>query len=441
MSRTLVLAAAVAAVSFSSLARAEDSPEDIKAEINSLQRRLAALEAREQQATIAAAVQGDALQRSQLLQTQGFTAGYDKGFKIQSADGKFLLQPGLQFQFRNITNFTESDTDDDSLQNGFEVRRLRVRLDGNLFSKNLKYSFVFDNARNSGSTSLLDAWASYTFEGTPYTIKFGQFRNSWVHEGDVADIRQLAVERSLVDYALGGSVTDRVQGVEFSYGKSDEPIRAAIALHDGDNSKNTDWRDSDGAGTDAAAARNDANFGASGRFEYKVFGNWSDYRDFTAKGAKEDLLVLAAGVDYSQNGDSDVLRLTVDGQYENTLGFSGYGAVLYNYVDTGADDASNWGALAQVGYLVTPNWEPFARYSVVVLDNEVNGEDTFHEIAAGVNYYFGPDGSWGHNVKFTLDLNYLPNGVPLSNSSATGLGYLAGTEDQFALRAQFQIAF
>lgn len=439
MHRSLVLAAAVAAVSFSSFARAEDSPEDIKSEINALQRRLAALESKDQQTATSSAVQQDATQRSQLLQTQGFTAGYDKGFKIQSADGKFLLQPGIIFQFRNITNYNESN--DDSIENGFEFRRVRLRLDGNVFSKNLKYSFVWDSARNSGTNSILDAWGSYTFDGTPYTIKFGQFRNSWIHEGDVSDARQLTVERSLADYALGGTVTDRVQGVEFIYGKSDLPIRAAVSFNDGDNSKNTDFRDSDGTGSDAATARPDSNFGGSGRFEWKAFGDWKDYSDFTAKGAKEDLFVLGVGADYSQNGDADVLRLTVDGQYENTGGLNAYAALLYNFVDSGDDDASNWGGLAQVGYLVNPNWEPFARYSLVVTDDEVGGEDNFHEIGAGVNYYFGDNGSWGHGVKFTLDLNYLPNGVPVSNSSATGLGYLAGTDDQFALRAQFQFQF
>jgi len=47
----------------------------------------------------------DADRRSQLLQAEGFTAGYNNGkFIIQSADGNFLLHPWLQFQFRSTTN-------------------------------------------------------------------------------------------------------------------------------------------------------------------------------------------------------------------------------------------------------------------------------------------------------------------------------------------------
>ena len=53
-----------------------------------------------------------------------------------------------------------------------------------------------------------------------------------------------------------------------------------------------------------------------------------------------------------------------------------------------------------------------------------------------MNYYPGRDGSAGHRAKLTLDLVYLPKG---SLSDQTGLGVLAGTEDQFLLRGQFQL--
>jgi hypothetical protein len=54
-----------------------------------------------------------------------------------------------------------------------------------------------------------------------------------------------------------------------------------------------------------------------------------------------------------------------------------------------------------------------------------------HEIAIGANYYF-----YKHNVKFTIDGTWLPNGSP---SSQTGLGVVAGDDNQFILRAQMQL--
>lgn len=434
MRRNWIMAAAVSAT-LSSFAMAGDSAADtaaLKAQIDLLQKQVAKIEAQqaasEQVQATQAAVATDAARQSQLLDTQSFTAGYNNGFKIQSADGNFVLQPGLIFQFRNITNYNHAS--DDDIQNGFEFRRLRPRIDGSIFTKDLTYSIVLDTGRNVGTVSLLDAWAKYAFN-KEWTVKFGQFRNSWVHEGDVSDTKQLAVERSLLDYTLGGSLTDRVQGVEVGYASQDIPLRAAASFNDGENSKNTDFRDSDGPD---ATTRLDSNFGLSGRVEYKFFGDWKSYSDFSGKFTKEDTLVAGAGINFSQNGDANITRTTADVQYSRADGWSFFGQGIYTY--NGVDDSSNYGLSGQVGYLINPKIEVFGRYSYVNFDTPVGGEDNFHEITAGMNYFFGADGAWGHNCKFTLDLNYLPTGSP---GNQTGAGYLAGDDTQVVLRAQFQL--
>ena len=440
MRKTACILATAVSAAFVSFGRAEapaattDSTDisALKAQIDALQQQVQKVQ--DQQAKQAeinattAAVAADAAKQSLMLQTMPFTAGYNNGFKIQSADGNFVMQPGLIFQFRNITNYNHSD--DDDLQNGFEFRRLRPRIDGTAFSKDLRYSIVLDTNRNVGSVNLLDAWVAYSFT-KEWGIKLGQFRNSYVHEGDVADTRQLAVERSLIDATLAGGVTDRVQGIEGSYSSSDVPAQFIAAFHDGDNSKNTDFRDSDGPD---ATSRVDENFGVSGRVQYKFFGQWDSYKDMTAKGTKENMLVAGAGFDYSQNGDANVTRGVVDVQYERTDGWSAFGQFVYVY--SGVDDSSNFGVGGQVGYLINPKVEVFGRYSYINFENEINDQDNFHEITAGANYYFGPDGAWDYNVKFTVDLNYLPNGSP---GNQTGVGYLAGDESQVVLRAQFQL--
>ena len=68
--------------------------------------------------------------------------------------------------------------------------------------------------------------------------------------------------------------------------------------------------------------------------------------------------------------------------------------------------------------------------------SKANGEDTFHEIGVGLSWFLGEDGSAGNHAKFSIDLNYLPNGTP----AATGLDYLASPgENQIVLRTQFQL--
>jgi hypothetical protein len=426
----------------SPIARAADpSIDELREQIRQLQQRVAQLEQAQNRATTQSIeatkqqVARDASAQSQIIPPiTSIGAGYHHGFFIKSSDGNYSLHPGVQFQFRSVTNSRSDGTDD--LENGFEIRRLRLRLEGNLFSPDLTYSFVWDTARTGGTVSLLDGWAMYHFAPI-WSVKLGQFRESWTHEGDVPDTSQLAVERSLVDATLGGSLVDRVQGVALVYGAKTSPLRVETTYHDGANSKNTDFRDEIPGPTPSSAPVFDESFGFGGRVEYKAFGDWLDYRDFTAKGTKQPLLVFGTGFDYTEFGSSDVIRPTVDAQYENPNGFAAYGALNGVVTKTTGDDRFDWGALLQAGYLVRPAWEIFARYDEIFIDEDfVTGNNVFPEMTVGVNYYFGPNGDYLHRAKFTLDLNYLPQGVPVD---VTSIGALAGDGNQFILRAQLTL--
>jgi hypothetical protein len=425
----------------------EPSREQLQQQLQQLQERVRSLESTAQTPAPAGGISTsadidhvlkDAERRSSVAPVLGagggLTAGYDKGFFIKSDDGNFLLKPGIQVQFRNVSNFEQDAKhggDDDSFQNGFEFRRARFRFDGNVFSPKFTYSFVWDTNRANGNVALLDAWGQYAF-AKEWAVKAGQFKESVFHERDVSGYQQLAVDRSLNDAILGGNLTDRVQGVALVYGGTKEnPVRAELAYHDGANSKNTDFRD--GA----------TNWGAGLRGEYKLFGNWADYKDLTAKGSKENLLVFGAGADYTDRDGAGVLLSTADVQFEATDKLVIYGAVHGNFTDPHENASGNgihrfdWGALAQAGYLVTKQVEVFGRYDVVKLDSDaVTGEDTFHEITGGVNYYLGKDGQYLHRAKFSLDVTYLPNGAP---SDQTQAGILAADGDEIVVRAQFQL--
>jgi hypothetical protein len=386
---------------------------------------------------------GDADTRSQLLAGNGVTAGWDNGFFIKSDDGNFTLKPGVQAQFRHATAHTDGLKNDggDSTVSGFEFRRLRFRFDGNVFTPDFTYSFVWDVNRSGGGVTLLDGWFKYKFADA-WSIKGGQFKDPVHHERLLSGFTQLAVERTLVESLIGGNLTDRVQGVSLIYGDyaRDNPLYAEVAFHDGANSKNTDFRDSQ-PGASGQPATFQADFGAAGRVEYKLFGDWKDYRDYTAKGVKRDLLVVGAGVDFTQRDGSDQFLPTADVQWKSPFGLAAYAAAYARQIEfrnaTGEDSRFDWGAQAQISYLFTPAWEVFGRYDVTHFDGDFQaGENTFHEFTAGFNYYFGRDGRWVHRAKFTLDVNYLPNGAP---SDQTGVDVLASTGDEFLIRAQFTL--
>ncbi|HYO09325.1 MAG TPA: porin, partial [Tepidisphaeraceae bacterium] len=409
----------------------EPSYDDLRRQLGQLQARLDAVERKADSADVARTVDQlvrDAEQRSKLLQTTGdVQAGHDKGFFIRSSDGNFVLRPGVQFQFRNITNVNTGDDaeGEDSIENGFEVRRLRFRFDGNLFTPKLTYLFQWDTSRTTGGLSLLDAWGQYQFADN-WAVRIGQFKESVFHEKDVSGFQQLAVERSLADALLGGSLTDRVQGISVIYGGNDRtPARVEVAFHDGANSKNTNWRDTD-----------TGDFGFGGRAEWKLAGKWADYKDFTARQTKQDLFVIGAGADWTQEGGGDQILTTVDAQYKTPTGWSLYGALHGAQLRDDEDDNFSWGALGQVGYAINQRWEPFARYDIVSIDDAADGQDTYNEFTAGVNYYLGDNGAAGHRAKLSVDVVFLPDGAP---SDQTGLGVLAGEEAQFVLRTQFQL--
>jgi hypothetical protein len=440
VSRRMVQAALAAMITAAPAALANDEPlpEATQQQIQALKERIGALQTAQIQdsaatAAVIANLLRDAEQRSQLMADGGAGAGYDGGFFIRSGDGAFSIKPQVLFQFRNISDYRNevADDGDSSTQTGFEVRRLRFILAGNAFGPDLTYRLAWDTNQNTGSPFLLDAWANYKL--TPdWGIRAGQFIDPFAHEQILFPGNQLAVDVSLANLLVGGGLTDRVQGVSLRYGMyaKDKPINAELAFHDGGNSKNTDFRDTVGS----PDTRSD--WGVSGRMEAKASGDWPNYLDFTAINNKSDLLVLGAAFDVTGTTNDNIWAGTADVQWEvGKLAL--YGALYMRYHDMReADEFTDWGGVAQAGYLLTNNLEIYGRYSMIQFDNSyINSEDTAHEFTVGGNYYFKP--AQPHAAKITIDLNYLPNGSP---TGTTGLGYQGGTDEaEWSLRCQFQL--
>jgi len=452
------IAAAVAAtLSLGAAAAFAVEPQD--ARIQQLETKIAQLEAKTaaSQKDVANTIEQvlrDAEKRSQLLATSGGTvAGYDNGFFISSGD--FRLQPIVNFQFRNITDYREetAGAKDDEIENGFEVARLEFALVGTAFTKDLTYAFMWDTQTEGGSLVLLDAWVKYMFSDD-MGFRVGQFNDPVTHENLLDDWKLLAVDRSLLDVALGGGFLDRVQGATFVYGNynKNNPLNLEIGLHDGANSDNTDYTGHLGnpgtIGITGAPASHAFDFGIAGRVEYKAMGDWNDYADFQAMNNKENLLVLGAGIDWSQGGDGDVITGTIDAQFETSNGLGLYGAVIVRHADgeifsgpsDEADgDSTDWGAMIQANYQLNPSWDIFGRVAYLDFDTDIlNDENEFWELTVGVNYYLGKNGSAGHRAKVTIDLNWLPDGSPFQ---AKDIGYLGDNngEDEIVLRGQFQL--
>ena len=374
----------------------------------------------------------DADRRQPRMDMSGLTAGWDddRGFFLRSDDGNFLLSPFSLLQVRGATAVRQHSNPggDPDTQSGFEIRRLQLGLNGHVFSPDFTYRIFWQSSElTTGNLSLLMAWVQYRFHGTPWVIGGGQFKDPLDHEQLISDAKQLASDRTFVDDNLaGGEAFSR--GVTLRY-DDQGPLRAEAALTSGFNVPNTNFQ---------PFPTNPDDFGLAARGEYKLFGDWRDYEQFSSQGNHANLLVVGAGVDYTEAGHTDFIRHVIDAQF-NPGPFGLYAAYLGRY--TRGNTAGRGGntydpsARAQVSYTITPHWEVFGRYDYLHFDErefKTATRSTVHEITGGLNYYF-----FGQNAKITLDVSYLPSGSPAADA---GNDILANTgHGELVARGQFQL--
>ncbi len=421
---------------------AEPTKQELLERINSLQSQLDEVKSQQQSRAdkpdprdadaVTQAVLKDAQQRSQLLDVEGITAGYIDGkFILRSADGAFRLHPWAQFQFREVTNYRENvkTNGGNDLESGFEVRRLKVGVDGNLFGPDLTYNFVWATDRHNGTPILEYAYAQYHLPSTPFSIRLGQFKDPLDHEQITSTKYTAAVDRTLVD-DLFANGEGYIQGVSLIYDNRRD-IRAEGALTDGLRSANTNFQDFPAVST---------NWGAAGRVEYKLFGKWSEYDKLAAYGQKSELLVLGAGADYTEAGHTGTFTHVIDAQYGNGQGLGLYGAYLGRYtkgntVGVVTSDTYDWTLRGQASYVIDQKWEPFVQLEYIHFDDAglvAGSVNNVPVIRVGASYFL-----YGQAARLQVDLSYLPKGSPVNDD---GAGILQDNDNhELVLRAQFQL--
>ncbi|CAN5639961.1 hypothetical protein BH09PLA1_BH09PLA1_08930 [soil metagenome] len=426
---------------FASARLAEPSQQELVEQIRALQTKVQELETKQQAAKLSAQqvdatvqrVMEDANRRSQLLAEMPMSSSWNNGkLLFQSDDGNFVLHPSFQFQFRSVTaaRYTSSDY---NVEDGFELRRMKLGVDGNVFSPKTTFNFLWATNRKDGSVQLEEAWVRQALTAE-WSILGGQFKTPFAHESIVSSKRVLAAERTLgTVFFTGGD--NFVQGVSGIYSR--DTWRAQAAFHDGArNNFNQGFRD---------FPTNNADWGAGGRVEFKIAGDWKAYDDFSALSAKKELLVIGGGVDYTEAGNTAFLLETIDAQYKNPNGLAVYGAFIGRFTRNGPvspatptapeNDLFDWSLVVQGSYLLKNNWEPFLRYDLLRFDEDglaTGSENIVHTITVGANYYFH-----GHDSKLTFDLLYLPNGSPIAED---GAGILVSDGDaEIIFRAQYQL--
>lgn len=373
-----------------------------------------------------AAVRADADARSMYMAGNAAIQGgwADNKFFIRSADGNFSMSPCVFVQFRYNANTREDHKHDQSAQtdDGFELRRMKLSLEGHLFSPDFTYFFLIAIDRHTGDFVNEELSVRYHFAKN-WSLWLGQYKENITQEQAVSAKKILAVDRSLMNELINQGESF-VQGVQIEYDDLRD-FRALLGFTDGYSSRNTNFRD---------PPVNPFNFGVNGRVVYKFFGDGSSSLDFTPLGNKRPMLAASAAFDFSQSGDANVIRHGADLHWENDV-FTVFGGGLARYTSRGdGSDSYDWGLMTQAVFLINSSWDCFARYDFTHLDHPSvarGARNDYQEITVGVNCYFK-----SHFAKITADLLYFPNGAP---TNLDGAAILASDQDQWVIRAQFQL--
>ncbi|TVQ57611.1 MAG: hypothetical protein EA377_00770, partial [Phycisphaerales bacterium] len=190
-------------------------------------------------------VLADADTRASLLQS-GMTAGYDRGFRIGSSDGNFMLRLNGQLQTRWNYSYQSGGAgeagDIDRHRSGFETTRAKLWFSGHIVNPDWQYVIETGINDGEGNWALLDAYIKHNL-GNGWSIKAGQFKAPLLREELVDSRYQQAVERSIFNQIFTGG---RTQGVALGY-EADQ-LRFVGSFNDGANQANTRWLQGPGPG-------------------------------------------------------------------------------------------------------------------------------------------------------------------------------------------------
>ena len=416
------------------------------------------------------------------LQDSGMMAGYQsgKGFFLSNSDGSFSLKVTGQIQLRWVLNSTKQSFEDRNtdLENspkttwGFQIRRAKVRFQGNVIDPSWKYQINGEFNTKTGRYDFAEALIQKVFDNG-WVLTMGQFKTPWLREELVSSSRQLAVERSVVNELF---TQDRAVGIQLSHRADDWSI--AASYNNGQRTMIPDQTRYTNFSTSPTK------WAFSSRFQWKLSGDWSDFKGFTGSmDEKQAVMIGVAAMGQQYNGTSGADNL-FGYEFEDLAGFGGdltfanstvwgitadisakfdnislFAAGIiqrYNVKGTqstgGSFDISPytpWGVVVQGGYSLTDKWELFARYeygnaSVDELKISRGPNQTVPLYTEGGNVSILTVGAnWFLNskVKFTTDwgINFADN---LSTFKDAGDGWRSsGSPDQWVLRAQLQLLF
>ena len=329
-------------------------------------------------------VLADSEQRSS-LRDGGMTAGWNDGFFMASADGRFRMNIGGFVQSRFIWSSIHAGSyngadpnqqyvfDRELNRYGFDIPDLQLWADGHVFSRDFQYMVkarfyqqittdvnkgangaAVGGAADFQDFELMDAWIRINLDDN-WSVRAGQFRSPFSRGFLVLEQYQMSASRSVVDfhYALGYT-----QGIEGEYMNDEFRMRASlnsgapdVLLGDTNAVYGSQgfviYPSGTYGGQNSPWWSQNANISVTGRVDWKPAGSWEQFRSYTSPAGETYAFLTGFGFHYQEsqgyqpndgtpgqtNPNNQWISATLDAQ-ANFGGASVYGAVFYNYIES-----------------------------------------------------------------------------------------------------------
>ncbi|MEE2819141.1 MAG: hypothetical protein VX615_00875 [Planctomycetota bacterium] len=388
--------------------------------------------------------------------------GWNDGFQMRSADGRFSLTLGGLVESRYFARWQglrptgQGEQTYDQWRYSFGQPRTELNFQGHVHDKSLEYYLAtgwgrFDPTNltangNFMTFRLWEAWLKFRFT-QDFSMKMGSFELPFTRESMVRTPYQLAVDKSLLDYRFGLGPTT---GVEWTWSSPESRYKFMLSNGSGAFFYYPIW-----AATDAtpplSALSKDTAYSFTMRKEWKLLGDWEQFNQFTSPpGSERGMLVGLAW--HRQNTEPDnpfpisevndrQVFWSVTGDVSMQFdGASLFAAFTYTRLTdfTPLVPRINFHAFVLQGSTyVTNQTELFARYETGSGDEPGLGDSELQLFTIGVNHYLD-----GQDLKFTADIGFSFGEVnAIFANTQTGWHADTSKDDQALLRTQLQFMF
>ncbi len=352
----------------------------------------------------------------------------DRGFTLQSKDGNFvfkpymMLQSTLSYRYYDDVGLDKAYNQDNVANSGFAVPYAIIGFTGKAFGK-IDYNICI-NAAASGGAILQQAWIDYAVSPA-LRFRAGKFKTPFtgaylttLGETLFPIMPTSLTSTVIMPYSLN-AVTPTIGtgfdlGVEM-HGLINNQFGYEIGIFNGTGSSvNT-----------ATKGFSDDNHIPSllyaGRFTWQPKGAMPMTQG-NAKMQNLDKMLIGISANYNNEAENESTNDFRAGLEFAWLKNKWYFAAEGYYMHVGftnrqkIDESFNyWGAYAQVGYFVAPQWQVGLRYDW--MDRNGSGKDgSLNAPAVSVNYFvpktnikisgaYQYTGRWGHDTQLDRDLD------------------------------------